>query len=139
MKIEISTDKSRLDIGLIHQVLAGSYWAKNIPLTIVKRSIQNSFCFGMYSPSGQIGFARVMTDFATFAYLADVFILPEFQGKGLGKRLVKTILDHPDLQGLRRWLLATQDAQELYARFGFSKISSPENYMTIHNPGIYER
>ncbi|HUP80905.1 MAG TPA: GNAT family N-acetyltransferase [Pirellula sp.] len=136
-RIEISTDKQLLDIDLIHSFLTTSYWAKNIPREVVERSIRNSFCFGVYTQGQQVGFARVMSDHATFAYLVDVFIVPEFQGRGLGKKLIEQILAHPELQGLRRWLLATQDAQELYARFGFTSINNPENYMTVHHPNLY--
>ena len=107
----ISTDNSRLDIGVIYQYLSQeSYWAKNIPLEVVQRSIDNSFCFGLYHQNSQIGFARLVTDKATFAYLADVFILPEYRGKGLSKWLIGTIHAHPDMQGLRRWMLGTKDA-----------------------------
>lgn len=126
----ISTDKSRLDIPLIHQFLSQhSYWAPNIPLELVERSIDNSLCFGVYLGDAQVGFARVISDQATFAYLADVFILPDHRGKGLSKWLVKTISDWPTLQGLRRFLLATRDAHTLYEQFGFTAIDQPDVYM----------
>ena len=133
----ISTDKKKLDIHCIHHYLSTeSYWAKNIPLGIVQKSIEGSVCFGLYkktndpsSPNRQIGFARVITDNATFGYLADVFILPSDQGKGLGKYLVETIMNHPDLQDFRRWMLATRDAHSLYARFGFTPLEKPERFM----------
>ena len=133
----INTDKTKLDIPCIHHYLSTeSYWAKNIPLDIVKKSIDGAICFGLYkktndpsSPRMQIGFARVITDNATFGYLADVFILPSDQGKGLGKYLVETIMNHPDLQDFRRWMLATRDAHSLYARFGFKPIENPERFM----------
>lgn len=126
----IDTDKSRLDIPLIHQFLSQqSYWAQNIPLEIVERSIANSLCFGVYLGDAQVGFARVISDQATFAYLADVFILPEHRGRGLSKLLMKTISDWPTLQGLRRWLLATNDAHKLYEQFGFAALDQPELIM----------
>ena len=134
---EISTDKSRLNVPLIHDFLRNSYWAAGIPRTVVERAIQNSLCFGMYRGSAQVGFARVISDHATFAYLADVFIVPEERGKGLSKMLITEILAHPDLQGLRRFLLATKDAHELYRRFGFGPFQNPDRLMSIHNPNVY--
>ena len=130
----ISTNKSKLDVNIIHDYLCNeSYWAKNIPVEIVQRSIEGSYCFGLYatedSITKQIGFARVITDCATFGYLADVFILESYRGKGLSKWLMKTIMDCPDLQGLRRWLLATKDAHGLYLQFGFSSLDKPERIM----------
>lgn len=126
----ISSDKTKLDVTLIHRFLSQeSYWAKNIPLDIVQRSIENSLCFGVYVGDEQVGFARIITDQATFAYLADVFILPEHRGKGLSKLLVKTILDQPNLPGLRRWMLATRDAHSLYEQFGFTSLDEPNLYM----------
>jgi GNAT superfamily N-acetyltransferase len=134
----ISTDKSELNIPLIHHFLANeSYWAKDIPLEIVKKSIQNSLCFGIYRGTEQIGFARLITDFATFAYLADVFILQPFRGKGLSKWLVEQIMGHPDLQGLRRWMLATSTAHGLYQQFGWKKISDPTIWMEIRKENPY--
>jgi len=127
---EISTDKTRLNLALIHQYLStASYWAKDIPLELVQISIDGSFCFGLYSNKQQIGFARVITDFATFGYLADVFILPEQQGKGLSKLLMEHIMGHPQLQGFRRWMLATRDAHGLYSQFGFVPLPHPERIM----------
>jgi GNAT superfamily N-acetyltransferase len=130
----ISTNKSKLDIGIIHDYLSKeSYWAKNIPYEVVERSIEGSLCFGLYATENlvtkQIGFARVISDCATFGYLADVFILESYRGKGLSKWLMKTIMDCPDLQGLRRWLLATKDAHGLYVQFGFSALDKPERIM----------
>jgi GNAT superfamily N-acetyltransferase len=136
---EISTDKTRLDIDLIHQFLATSYWAAEIPREIVERSIRHSLCFGVYRLSSQIAFARVISDFTTFAYLADVFVLPEHRGRGVSKLLMQTILSHPDLQGLRRFVLATQDAHGLYAQFGFEPLANPSDFMTIHRPDIYRK
>src|SRR6476659_5467148 len=111
----ISTDNGRLDIDVIHGYLSGeSYWAKGIPVETVKRSIDNSICFGVYHNNGQVGFARLVTDKATFAYLADVFIVEAHRGRGLSKWLVEVIHAHPDVQGLRRWMLGTRDAHGLY-------------------------
>ncbi|ASZ11794.1 GNAT family N-acetyltransferase [Chitinophaga pendula] len=135
----INTDPQKLDIPLIHKFLSEeSYWAKNVPYEIVARAINNSLCFGLYQQDTQIGFARVITDRASFAYLADVFIIPRFRGQGLSKWLVQNILAHPELQGLRRWMLATSDAHGLYSQFGFSAIQNPEPFMHIHNPDIYQ-
>lgn len=126
----ISTDKTKLDVTLIHHYLCNeSYWAKNIPRQIVEKSIEGSFCFGIYHHDAQVGFARVITDHATFAYLADVFVLENYRGKGLSKWLMETIINHPDLQGLRRWLLATRDAHGLYAQYGFVPLDKPERIM----------
>ena len=134
---EISNDRSRLDIDLIHGFLSCSYWAQGIPRTVVEKSIRNSFCFGVYFGEQQVGFARVVSDFATVAYLADVFIVPDHRARGLAKWLTQTIVDHPELQGLRRFLLATQDAHQLYAQFGFRPLSNPERFMSIHDPDAY--
>lgn len=126
----ISTDKARLDIPLIHQYLSQqSYWAENIPLSLVEQSIEHSLCFGVYLGEQQIGFARVITDLATFGYLADVFILPEHRGRGLSKQLMASIIDYPPLQGLRRLMLFTRDAHALYAQFSFSTPDKPQNIM----------
>lgn len=126
----ISDDKTRLDIPLIQQFLSQeSYWAQNVPLDVVERSITNSLCFGVYQGNNQVGFARVITDQATFAYLCDVFILPEHRGKGLSKQLIETISNWPSLQGLRRWVLATRDAHTLYEQFGFTALDKPEIFM----------
>ena len=137
----ISTDPEKMDIAVIHHYLSTeSYWAQNIPIEVVKRSIVNSFCFGLYHHNQQIGFARMITDKATFGYLADVFILPEHRGKGLSKWLIATIHAHPELQGLRRWLLGTKDAHELYKQFGW--VPLPEEivprFMQLHNPDVYQ-
>ncbi|MBI5155042.1 GNAT family N-acetyltransferase [Candidatus Poribacteria bacterium] len=134
---ELSTDPARLDHSVIHGFLTASYWAKGVPLETVKRSIAGSLCFGIYKDSGQVGFARVITDRATFAYLADVFILPDHRGFGLGKWLIREILAHPELQGLRRWVLLTADAHGLYAQAGFTAPAQPERYMELVNRGVY--
>jgi GNAT superfamily N-acetyltransferase len=136
---EISTDRRRLDTGLIHRFLRSTYWARNIPLEVVELSIKNSLCFGVYAQKRQVGFARVITDYATFGYVADVFVLPEHRRRGLAKMLMRAILEHPELQGLRRLLLATRDAHKLYAPFGFKPLANPEYFMTLHRPDIYAR
>jgi GNAT superfamily N-acetyltransferase len=135
----ISSDPARLDLEMIHGFIAQSYWARAIPKPLVERMIRNSLCWGVYRAAAQAGFARVITDKATFAYLADVFILPEHRGRGLSKALVATILAHPDLQGLRRWMLVTADAQGLYEQFGFKAVPQPERHMEIHRPGMYDQ
>ena len=128
---EISTDPARIDIGMVHEFLINSYWAKGIPLETVRRSIENSISFGVYHGQQQVGFARIISDQATFAYLADVFIFPAYSGRGLSRWLMECIIAYPDLQGLRRWMLATQDAHGLYAKFGFTPIKSSEFWMEI--------
>jgi GNAT superfamily N-acetyltransferase len=126
----ISTDKNKLDLKLIHRFLSNdSYWAKGRTLDVVVRSVENSLSFGLYKNSQQIGFARVVTDYATFAWVADVFILNEHRGQGLAKWLMETITSHPELQGFRRWVLATKDAHELYRQFGFIGLKRPERWM----------
>ncbi len=135
----ISTDKERLDIAAVHDYLTRSYWAEGIPLEIVRRSITHSLVFGIYTSARQIGFARVITDRATYAYIGDVFVLEEFQSRGLGKWMMEVILSHPDLQGLRRWALATRDAHGLYRQFGFANLRRPENHMEIHDADVYEQ
>lgn len=141
MTYDISADPTRLDVALIHRWLSEqSYWAKGVPREIVERSIEGSLCFGIYHQTqGQVGFARVVSDKATFAYLADVFVLDAHRGQGLSKRLMQAVMDHPDLQGLRRWLLATWDAHGLYAQFGFVPLAKPERIMERVDPEIYTR
>jgi GNAT superfamily N-acetyltransferase len=133
----ISTDPTRLQPAAIHAYLTRSYWSPGIPQGVVERAIANSLCFGIYLGETQVGFARVVTDKATFAYLADVYVLEEHRGQGLSKRLVRTIQAHPELQGLRRFLLATRDAHGLYAQFGFAPPASPQNLMEIRDPDPY--
>lgn len=135
----ISTDIKRLQISTIHHFLSSqSYWAKGIPLEIVQQSIANSLCFGIYYHAKQVGFARVVTDYATFAYLADVFILPPFRGLGLSKWLIQVIIQHPKLQNLRRWMLGTADAHMLYEQYGFTPLANPQRFMEKHNPWVYQ-
>jgi GNAT superfamily N-acetyltransferase len=132
LEYTISPDKTKLNLEVIHQFLSQeAYWCLNIPLDIVQRSIENSVCFGVYQDDKQVGFARVITDLATFGYLADVFILPEHRGKGLSKQLMAFIMAYPPLQGLRRLMLVTMDAHGLYKQFGFQPIDIPENTMAI--------
>ena len=153
----ISTDKSKMDIDFIHGFLTRSYWAEGVTKDIIKKSVNGSLCFGVFrndpsplaSVSGgqslwrrhagkQVGFARMVTDEATFAYLADVFIIEDHRRKGLSKWLMETIMSYPGLQGLRRMLLATRDAHGLYTQFGFTPLNNPERWMQIHNPDIYK-
>ena len=135
----ISTDRERLDREAIHAFLRESYWAQGIPREVVDRSIDHSLCFGLYERTRQIGFARVVTDSSTFAYLADVFVLDAYRRRGLGKWLIEVIRNHPDLQGLRRWMLATRDAHSLYSAFGFRPLQKPERIMEIVDPDVYKR
>lgn len=137
--IVVDTDPARLDLAVIHSFLAASYWARGIPLEVVERSIRHSLCFGLYEGHVQIGFARVVTDRATFAYLADVFVLDSHRGRGLSRRLMDAVVAHPELQGLRRWMLATRDAHGLYAQYGFTALATPEPFMQRHDPGVYAR
>jgi GNAT superfamily N-acetyltransferase len=138
-EVLISTDRARLDVDMIHGFLTNCYWAKGITRDVVARSIEHSLCFGVYDGSGaQVGFARVVSDFATVAYLGDVFVLESHRGRGLSKLLMECIMRHPALQNLRRWILLTRDAHGLYARFGFASLSSPARYMELHRPDVYE-
>jgi GNAT superfamily N-acetyltransferase len=138
-RYEIDTDRARLDIGMIHAFLTRSHWANCIPITVVERSIANSLAFGLYRDGDQVGFARVVTDHATFAYLADVFVLPGARGQGLGRWLVESILAHPGLQGMRRWLLGTRDARGLYENCGFSEPPPPFTFLERLDAAVYEQ
>lgn len=135
----ITTDPRHLDLPLIHRTLAASYWAKGIPYDVVVRSIEHSMPFGVFRGEEQVGFARVITDRATFAYLADVFVVEAWKGKGLGTWLMEIIVAHPELQGLRRWVLLTRDAHALYRKFGFEAPQRPEAYMDRWDPDVYAR
>ena len=128
-----------MDIDFIHGFLTRSYWAEGITKDIIARSINGSLCFGVFNNDTQVGFARMVTDEATFAYLADVFIIEEQREKGLSKWLMEVILSYPGLQGLRRIILATRDAHDLYTQFGFTLLNNPERWMQIHNPDVYKR
>ena len=131
----ISTDKSLIDFDAVYKYLSeDSYWAKGIPAERLRNAIANSLCFGIYQQNKQVGFARVVTDKATFAYICDVFVLPGFRGIGLSKWLIQTIVESPELQGLRRWSLATADAHGLYSQFGFTTLSRPERWMEKFKP-----
>lgn len=137
-QLVISTDRQLLDRPMIHRYLSEeSYWAQHIPRALVDRSIDHSLCFGAYLALKQVAFARVVTDFATMAYLADVFVLPEYRRQGISKKLMQTIMDYPELQGLRRWMLATRDAHSLYAEFGWKAPAHPDRYMEIVRPNLY--
>jgi GNAT superfamily N-acetyltransferase len=133
----ISTDKRLLDFDVIHGFLTTSYWSPGIPIETVRQAAAGSFVFGVYFEKRQVGYARLITDQVTFAYLADVFIVPAEQGKGLSKWLVESIVKVPSLQGLRRWMLATRDAHGLYAQYGFQPVANPDIFMEITRPNIY--
>ncbi|MBN1240468.1 MAG: GNAT family N-acetyltransferase [Gammaproteobacteria bacterium] len=133
----VSCDPAKLDHAVIAEFLASSYWAKGIPRTIVEKSLEHSLCFALLDRERQVGFARVISDYATIAYLADVFVLPEYRGRGLAKWLMECIISHPELKGLRRWILATRDAHSLYEKFGFLPLEKPEIFMELHNPNVY--
>jgi len=134
----ISTQKDKINVDYVHRFLSQSYWAENIPLEVVRRSIEGSLCFAVFGGGEQIGFARVITDEATFAYLADVFIDERFRGRGLSKWLMEIIMTYPSLQGLRRFLLATRDAHGLYKQFGFAPLTFADRWMHIHQPNVYK-
>jgi GNAT superfamily N-acetyltransferase len=133
----ISTDPARIDLDVVHGYLSASYWAPDIPRELVARSIAHSLAFGIYRGAAQVGFARVITDRATFAYLADVFVLEGSRGHGLGRWLMEVITGHPELQGLRRWMLATRDAHGLYRQYGFEPVANPEALMQILRTSLY--
>lgn len=135
----VSTDPARLDVDTIHSFLARSYWAAGIPREVVERSIRHSLCFGVFDGGDQVGFARVISDHSTFAYLADVFILESHRGRGLGVWLMECIKAHPDLQGFRRWILGTRDAHGLYRKVGFRPLAEPSIYMEIMDREVYSR
>jgi GNAT superfamily N-acetyltransferase len=135
----ISTDRERIDLDVVHGFLTDCYWAKGISREIVARSITNSLCFGLYAERKQVGFARVISDCATYAYIGDVFVLESFRGRGLGKWMMECIMQHPGLQGLRRWSLVTRDGHGLYSEFGFEPLKKPQNYMERHRPDVYQQ
>jgi GNAT superfamily N-acetyltransferase len=134
---ELTSDSSRFDVEAIHAFLSSVYWSPGIPRHIVQRAIDNSICFGVLLEGQQIAFARVITDKATFAYIADVYVLEDHRGKGLTRRMMESICAHPELQGLRRMMLATRDAHGLYAKFGFKPLGAPERMMEVHVPNVY--
>ncbi|HTI94272.1 MAG TPA: GNAT family N-acetyltransferase [Puia sp.] len=140
IEYRISTDKNELNLGFIHAFLSKeAYWCQGIPLETVKRSVENSLCFGVYQGNEQVGFARVITDYATIAYLGDVFIVSAHRGKGLSKRMMETIMGYPALQGLRRWILLTGDAHDLYRQFGWESVKNPEKWMEVVDSEVYKR
>lgn len=135
----ISTERNRLDVDVIHGFLVHSYWAAGIPRAVVERSIEHSLPFGVYHGTRQVGFARVITDYTTFAYIGDVFIIEEYRGRGLSRWLMEVVVQHPELQGLRRWLLFTRDAHGLYEKVGFTPSRTPERLMERYFSDVYQR
>jgi len=135
----ITTDPARVDLDVVHPTLAASYWATGIPRELVARSIEHSLPFSLFHAGHQIGFARIISDYTTFAYLADVFVLPEHRGRGLGVWLMEVVVAHPTLQGLRRWVLLTRDAHGLYRKVGFKELSAPDRYMELWEPNVYTK
>jgi GNAT superfamily N-acetyltransferase len=134
----VSSDPTRMDIDAIHGYLSRAYWCEGIPRTTLERAMRYSLCFGVFEGETQIGFVRVVTDYTTFAYVCDVFVLESHQGKGLGTWLMQCVMRHPDLQGLRRWLLTTRDAHELYRKVGFTLLSKPERHMEVFTADIHQ-
>lgn len=135
----LSTDTTRLDLAAMHAFLSTTYWSPGLPLAVLQRAVAGSQCIGLYHGADQVGFARVITDRATFAYLADVYVLPAHRGQGLSKWMVGALLTLPDLQGLRRCMLATRDAHGLYAQFGFKPLAAPDRFMEVHRPDAYQQ
>lgn len=134
----ISTNPARLDVAAIHVYLAQAYWSEQIPREVVERALRHSLCFGLLDGAAQVGLARVVTDYATFAYLCDVYVLESYRGRGLGKWLIECVVSHPQLQALRRFNLVTRDAHGLYSPYGFRTLARPEMHMERHNPDIYK-
>jgi GNAT superfamily N-acetyltransferase len=135
----MTDDPNAVDLAVVHGFLTTSYWSPGVPMDTVARSIANSLPFSVFLETRQVGFARAVTDRATFAYLADVFVVEDQRGRGLGAWLVETVLAHPELQGLRRWLLITRDAHALYRKFGFTPVTDTSRFMTRHDPDVYTR
>lgn len=133
----VSSNPDRLDLAAIHGYLSKSYWSPGIPREVLRRAIDGSICFGLFKQNSQVGFARVVTDRATFAYLCDVYVLDAHQRQGLGHWLIQVVIDHPDLQGLRRFVLVTRDAHRLYKKFGFLPLARPDGYMELYRPDVY--
>jgi GNAT superfamily N-acetyltransferase len=136
--LSISTDNSQLDMDVVHDFLKRAYWSEGIPREIVEQGIKHSLCFGVYDHERQIGFGRVITDYATFGYICDVFIVEEYQGRGIGAWMMSCIMNHPRLQGFRRWHLLTRDAHALYRQCGFTELKDPGQHMEIANPDLYK-
>ena len=138
--LRLSTLTEEMDVDAVHAYLSGeSYWARGSPREVVARAVQHSLCIGIFDGAAQVAFARAVTDRATYAYLADVYVLQAYRGRGLGKWMMETLVAHPDLQGLRRWSLMTKDAHGLYAQFGFTPLSHPDRSMERTHPGVYAR
>lgn len=136
----ITTEQNKMDFSVIHGYLSQSYWSKGIPEATLKKAMANSLCFAVLTDKNeQVGFARVITDYATYAYLADVFVIEAYRGNGLSKELVDAVKQHPELQGLRRITLATRDAHGLYSQYGFSELANPQTFMEIWQPEVYQR
>lgn len=134
----ITSDPGKLDIAAVHDFLCNhSHWSRNIPIERVKTAIENSLNFGLFDGEKQIGYVRVISDYATIAYLGDVYVLPEYRGQGLSNLLMKEVMSHPCLQGLRRWILLTKDAHRLYEKHGWTAVANPERYMEVYNPDAY--
>lgn len=136
---EITFDPARIDVDAAHAFLAKTYWTPGIPLSVVRKAIENSLCVAVHAGGHQVAFARVVTDRATFAYLSDVYVLEEHRGKGLSRRMLEALFAHPDLQGLRRLMLATRDAHGLYLKFGFQPLANPARMMELNDPDVYAR
>jgi GNAT superfamily N-acetyltransferase len=136
---EITSDQHRIDVEAAHAFLCKTYWSPGIPLAVVRKAIENSLCVAAFIAGKQVGFGRAVTDRATFAYLADVYVLEEHRGRGLSRAMIEALLKHPDLRGLRRLLLATRDAHGLYGKFGFKPLAKPDRIMELHNPDVYGR
>lgn len=135
-----SSDRTKVDIAYVHRIASTQlYWAKGIPYDVVKRSVENSLCFGIYTASQQVGFARLVTDYATFGYLADVFVDEHYRGKGLSKTLMDFIFSIDELKAFRRMVLVTRDAHTLYERYGFGQLKTPDYYMELHRPEVYNQ
>ncbi len=138
MEYRLSTKREEVDVKAVHAFLSNCYWAEAIPFEIVKRAIDNSVCFSVFHGADQVAFTRVISDRATFAYVCDVYVLEPHRGKGLSKRMVEAMMAHPELQGLKRWVLVTKDAHTLYSRAGFKALAAPEMYMEVNRMGLYK-
>jgi GNAT superfamily N-acetyltransferase len=134
----VSSDLSRMDMNVVHGYLSRAYWCEGLPRETLERAMRNSLCFGLFEGEQQVGFARVVSDRTTFAYVCDVFVLQSHQGRGLGTWLMQCVVRHPELQGLRRWHLTTRDAHSLYRKLGFTLLSKPERHMEIFTPDMYK-
>jgi GNAT superfamily N-acetyltransferase len=138
-QLDITLDRDRIDVAAAHEFLSRSYWAEGIPLPVLRRALDHSLCVAALQDGRQVGFARLVTDRATFAYLADVYVLPECRGQGISRRMLEALFDHPDARALRRCLLVTRDAHGLYEKFGFAPLAAPSRFMERHDPDVYRR